>query len=148
MANSKRTAIKRNKPSAPTQFLMKQELIRKDEDVLDFGCGRGDDVTHYGFDGYDPYFEEYSSYPDQQYDKIICNYVLNVVPEFTQIRILQQIMELLKPHGIAFITVRRDITENYVNRYGVEQRVVHLPYLSIHRTNGYEIYMVVKTAPR
>ncbi|MCA9982497.1 MAG: methyltransferase domain-containing protein, partial [Anaerolineales bacterium] len=78
--------------------------------TLDFGCGLGADVAFLaaqGVDitGYDPHYAP--TYPTEQFDTIMCHYVLNVLLPEEQAYVLMAISELLKPSGRAFFTVRR-----------------------------------------
>lgn len=141
---TKRTAIRRKKASAPTKVLY--ELGVLEPPTLDFGCGYGDDVEAFGFDGYDPNFEPFTGWPTKQYKTIICNYVFCVVPKFTRQRLLYELSDLLldESGSGAFITVRRDIRKDYVTSRGTQQYVVQLPLLSIQKTPSYEIYLLTK----
>ena len=133
------TAIARSRPSAPMAFLNKDHrLVGR---TLDYGCGRGVDVDAFGMDGYDPHYSP--KRPEGLYDTIVCNYVLNVVTRNEQEQILRDIRGLLADNGIAYVTVRRDITKNYRTKNSV-QRVVRLPYPVIRETLGYCIYYVTK----
>ena len=139
-----RTAITRNKVSAPTKFLIREAHVRDldNKRVLDFGCGKGYDADVYGFDKYDPAF--FPTYPTGQYDYIICNYVLNVLTIDDEADILEQIDELLKPDGVAYISVLRDRCETYgtltieghFTKRGTYQRRVELPFQSLGKVSG------------
>lgn len=151
--NAHRTAIGRKKVSAPTKFLIREAHVRDldNKRVLDFGCGKGYDADVYGFDKYDPAF--FPDYPTGQYDYIICNYVLNVLTKEDEADILEQIDELLKPEGIAYITVRRDHCDTYgrltpeghFTKRGTYQRRVDLPFDSLGKVSGgAKTYMMSK----
>ncbi len=110
---SYRTAIRRNKASAPLSRLEEAELLKGR--ILDYGCGHGSDVRHMvaqGMDasGYDPHW--LPNEPEGAYDTIICTYVLNVVPIDQEQGIIDRIQGLLAPGGQAFFTVRRDLEGN------------------------------------
>jgi SAM-dependent methyltransferase len=147
-----RTAIARTKVSAPTKFLLREAHIQKLDDsrVLDFGCGKGYDADVYGFDKYDPAF--FPDYPTGQYDYIICNYVLNVLTKEDEADILEQIDELLKPDGVAYISVRRDkcykngklTSEGHFTRRGTYQRHVELKLESVKSMGGFQTYAMYK----
>ena len=133
---SYRTAIKRGKPSAPLKRLLKANQIRGT--VLDYGCGRGDDLRHLinqGFDaiGYDPHWLPYE--PSTLFDTILCTYVLNVVSLDEENQILVKISDLLVPGGTAFITVRRDIRGDKRTSRG-RQRETHLCFGGCVRPQG------------
>lgn len=108
---SHKTAIARTKPSAPLKYLEDHGYFFHSMyrgDMLDYGCGRGFDADHYNMDKYDPhYFPELDR--TKSYDIIFCTYVLNVVDEKTELKILEDVSSLLKPTGRAFFTVRRDM---------------------------------------
>lgn len=104
------TAITRNKLSLPVK-LYKHLLNGK---ILDFGAGMGEDVQllrQEGYDivGYDKYNYTELNALGQKYDCIICNYVLNVIPEFIdRILALELIVSLLNNRGKVFISVRNE----------------------------------------
>ena len=135
-----KTAITRSKLPVPTRDLLVQGCLKGD--VLDFGCGKCHEInnSHFSCDGYDPYFRPI--FPNKKYDTIVCNYVLNVVPPETQSKILDEIRGLLKPNGVAYVSVRRDIKENYTTK-DTEQYVVKLDCASLVRNSSYEIYRVI-----
>jgi hypothetical protein len=126
-----RTAIKRINLSAPTRFLEEEGLLVGR--VLDYGCGYGEDAKELGFEIYDPFFG--FSMPTGRFDTIVCNYVLNVVPESVQEEILRNINQRLKPDGFAYLAVRRDLTGKEPT-----QRIVKLPLPVLVENNGFCIY--------
>lgn len=79
-----RTAIARNRLSAPMQLLVRHEFVGPGATVLDYGCGQGDDVRALldgGVEasGWDPHF-----LPDgrlEQADAVNLGFVLNVIEE-------------------------------------------------------------------
>jgi DNA phosphorothioation-associated putative methyltransferase len=78
-----RTAIARSKLSAPMQVLAKWGLLQ-DATVLDYGCGRGDDVralVHAGIPavGWDPHYAPEA--PRQPADIVNLGFVLNVIED-------------------------------------------------------------------
>jgi len=142
-----RTAISRAKgrPGAPLVWLASQGLLKGR--MLDFGCGKGEAARYYHMDCYDPYHAPNFNFDAAwgTYDTITCNYVLNVVDEQTQDKILQTIRKLLAPGGIAYISVRRDIAKEGQQGAGTWQRWVELSYPSTRRVTGsYEIYQMKK----
>ncbi|MBE9006283.1 HIT domain-containing protein [Fortiea sp. LEGE XX443] len=140
------TAIERTFLSFPVQFLLNQNLLRGK--ILDFGCGLGNDVTllrEKGFDitGYDPYY--FPDYPHEQFDTIICFYVLNVLFSEEQANVIMEVSHLLKPGGKAYYAVRRDIKregfrEHYVYKKPTYQCIVKLPFHSIYLDDSRELY--------
>jgi SAM-dependent methyltransferase len=74
------TAMERTYLSFPAKVLLDKNLLQGN--VLDFGCGFGNDVKilqKQGFDitAYDPYY--FPEYPKERFHTIICFYVLNVL---------------------------------------------------------------------
>lgn len=144
--NTHLTVKERQYPSFPTKYLFAQKLIQGK--VLDFGAGLGKDVEFlkakdFEVKAYAPYYSP--EYPQERFDTILCNYVLNVLLPEEQSAVLMCIAELLKPTGKAYFTVRRDITQNGF-RYNPKREVsvyqcnVTLPYKSIYKTEHCEIY--------
>ena len=136
------TAIVRKKPSLPMRYLHDHGLLYGD--VLDYGCGRGFDCDYFNIRGYDPYFR--ADYPYTKFDTITCNYVLNVVEQKDQEKIIQNIKSLLKQNGIAYFTVRRDNFKEGFNLKGTYQTMVYLdpPFELLKKTNTYAIYKLTK----
>lgn len=76
-----KTARARTKPSVPCQWVI--DNIGTNKVILDYGCGKGSDVSHLkkaGFEsyGFDPHFQP--DLPDIEPDLITCFFVLNVIP--------------------------------------------------------------------
>ena len=140
------TAIHRDSMSAPSRYLLENNLLKGR--ILDFGCGYGFDtdfLKHKGFDitGYDSYYRPES--PEGKYDTIICNYVLNVLEPYEQADVLMDVSNFLSPGGCAYFTVRRDLKEegfriHYIHKEYTYQCNVRLPYLSLERNASFEIY--------
>ncbi len=140
------TAKERTSISFPTHWLKKNNLLQGE--ILDFGCGFGfdtDQLQKEGFDiiGYDNYYRP--EYPTKRFDTIICNYVLNVLEPEEQAEVLMSVSELLKPTGIAYFTVRRDLKyegfrTHFVHKMPTYQCNVVLPYKSIFSNENCEIY--------
>ncbi len=106
MDNTEKSAIKRNKPSAPLLYLLKKKLIKGK--VLDYGCGYGVDAEKIGADKFDPNF--WNHRPTRTYNQILCFYVLNVVDSgVNKIRIIRDMWKLLKTNGKIFFALRNDI---------------------------------------
>jgi len=99
------TAIARNKLSRPAKWLIEHNMLCGD--VLDYGCGRGYDATLCNFAKYDPYYSP--DMPVGRFDYIMCNYVLNVIPdEDERESVINDIRGRLLPGGIAYVSVRND----------------------------------------
>lgn len=108
--NSHLTAKERETLSFPAKILLKHNLLVGD--VLDFGCGFGNDVKlinaqGINIEGYDKHYFPY--YPKKKFDTIICFYVLNVLLPEEQANVLMELSQLIKPTGKVYIAVRRDL---------------------------------------
>lgn len=143
LGESQRTAISRNKPSAPMRFL--EKLGALGGKMLDYGSGRGKDADYYGMDKYDPYFAP--TEPQGQYDIITSNFVLNVLSKKEADAVIEKVRGLLKPGGVAYFSVRRDIKKDGMTSKGTYQRTVMLGkgFELVHEVRGgYAIYRMVK----
>jgi len=123
------TAIVRKEMSRPTRLGFEYGIIRGK--VLDYGCGVGTDVRKLLEQGIDAYcYEPYAhvprlwkyleelarkgrlyvsteELPDNSFDTILLNYVLNVIPDPAEReKVLRDVYRLLKPGGCAIIAVR------------------------------------------
>jgi len=147
--NSYLTAITRTKLSAPSKYLLNNNMIIGN--VLDYGCGKGFDVKFlkcYGIDvcGYDPYY--FPDKPIGKYDTIICNYVINVVEKDKEANIINEISDLLSNNGVAYIAVRRDVKNEGYRKHGsgiTYQRNVNLNLDKLVENNNYCIYIMRKS---
>ena len=162
-----RTAIKRKGPSAPLKKILqlgKMPLLSKKFSwVLDFGCGKGTDVSSlfqlgYSPSGWDPVHEPtmnggYMYYGFYNY--VLCTYVLNVIPKHKDRKAaVRKILRLLRPGGHAFISVRRDVkksgwTKNgtyQTNRASPEYDIPEHKFTceSIYKNTKFEIYELRK----
>jgi diadenosine tetraphosphate (Ap4A) HIT family hydrolase len=140
------TAIERVYLSFPAQLLWNQDLLKGQ--ILDFGCGFGNDVKLLqakGLDvtGYDPHY--FPEYPENKFDTILCFYVLNVLFPEEQTNVLMDVSHLLKPGGKAYYAVRRDLKkegfrEHFIHKKPTYQCIVKLPFKSIFLDEYCEIY--------
>ena len=132
-----KTAIRRNKSSAPCSRLHEMGLLQGR--CLDYGSGKGDDVEAYGMSGWDPAHSP--AKPRGKFDTITCSYVLNVVQAKDIPYILKDIRRLLKPGGHAYLTVRRDLGGKARKGNGTVQRhvVLKLPVVYF-KSSEYIIY--------
>lgn len=105
-------------------YLLKNNILSKEDYILDYGCGFGKDITYLKENsfkyvwGYDKYIPNYSNrdYQEQLYSQIYCFYVLNTIENNTErIETLQNIYSLLNTNGTAYIAVR-SIDEFYKNK--------------------------------
>ena len=132
--------------SFPTRWLKENNLLKGE--IFDFGCGFGFDTDElqkegYSIVGYDNYYRP--EYPTKRFDTIICNYVLNVLEPKEQAEVLMEVSELLKPTGVAYFTIRRDLKSegfriHYVHKKPTYQCNVVLPYKSLFLNENCEIY--------
>lgn len=135
------TAISRNKPSLPMQYLNKTNLLYGSK--LDYGCGKGFDAFHFNMDKYDPNWHPIM--PSYNYDTITCNYVINVIENDTDVfACLKNIQNLLSQNGTAYISIRRDVKQLGLTHKGTYQSNIHLNLHSLKRTSSYEIYVLKK----
>ncbi len=140
------TAKERTKLSFPMNWLKRNNLLSGD--ILDFGCGYGTDVEFlknegYNISGYDPYY--FNNYPQQKFDTITCIYVLNVLTEIEQSKVLLNISKLLKSGGKAYFVVRRDIKYEGFRTHKVYKKQTYqcnvvLNFKSIFKNTSCEIY--------
>lgn len=94
MINRYKTAISRKKYSKPLRLALLSGFVNLETTVLDYGCGKGSDVSFLKEDniiacGYDPYYfpeinpflnQEISHYQEiSQFDIVLLIYVLNVI---------------------------------------------------------------------
>jgi diadenosine tetraphosphate (Ap4A) HIT family hydrolase len=144
--NSHLTAKEREYLSFPAKVLFKQNLLVGD--VLDFGCGFGNDVRILNgkgveIEGYDNHY--FPEYPSKKYDTIICFYVLNVLLPEEQALVLMELSQLVKPDGKVYIAVRRDLQYEGFRTHKIHQKKTYqcnviLKSKSIFRNDNCEIY--------
>ena len=140
MNKSHLTAITRKGPSLPMRRLDGDGLLVGR--VLDYGCGRGDDMVAFDIEGYDPYY--WPDSPTGTFNTITCNYVLNVLRYKKERQaVLDIIRSKLTPRGKAYITVRNDRRNlNGRTSRGTWQCVVKLKYPVLYKTAGYVTYIL------
>jgi len=140
------TAKERQSISFPARYVWERGRLKGK--VLDFGCGLGTDVAQLkekGVDiaGYDPHYAP--GFPTEQFDTIICFYVLNVLLPEEQAAVLMDISALIKPGGRAYFAVRRDVQQggyriHRVHKKPTYQCNVRLPFKSLFCNDSCEIY--------
>lgn len=136
-----KTAIVRNKPSAPVARLVRDGRIVGR--VLDYGSGRGFDASYLGAECYDPHYQPVM--PSGRFDTIVCNFVLNVVESAaTRESIVTDIRSRLADGGCAYLTVRTDRKSlNGYTKLGTWQGYIELPdYPVVARGSGFVTYAV------
>lgn len=82
-----RTAIARQRLSMPARVALDSVVISTDTTVLDYGCGRGDDVRHLStlgitVQGWDPHYRP--DPPAAPADIVLLTYVLNVIEDIDE----------------------------------------------------------------
>lgn len=148
--NGHLTAIPRAALSTPMRHLQGQHLLTGR--ILDYGCGRGDDVEFLramGYnqaEGFDPYHRP--EMPVGRFDTITCNFVLNVIPDEAERRgVVTDIQAKLTDNGVAYISVRND--KRALNGWtgkGTWQGFIELPFEVVSKTGGYVMYRVTKNS--
>lgn len=140
-AKSHLTAISRKTLPKPTQWLMKQGLIRGR--VLDYGCGKCAPINPIDWINYDPYHYPCLVWPS--FDTIICNYVLCVLQPKERKHVLKTIHFLLKSDGKAYISVRNDRPDRgwgYSKKGTYQGRVRKLNLPLVHEERNFRIYLL------
>ena len=146
MIETHNTAITRKGPSSPLLTLEKMGLINGE--TLDYGCGRGADGRYLqskniDADSYDPFWNPISL-KENQYDTILCTYVLNVIEEKEEDGLLSSILSCLKPNGKAYLSVRRDVRRDGPTSRGYQRNVVlDFPVVK-NKKNNFCIYELSK----
>jgi diadenosine tetraphosphate (Ap4A) HIT family hydrolase len=144
--NSHLTAKERDTLSFPAKILLNQNLLVGD--VLDFGCGFGNDVKMLktkgiNIESYDKY--HFPEYPIKKFDTIICFYVLNVLLPEEQATVLMELSQLVKPTGKVYIAVRRDLQFEGFRTHKIHQKKTYqcnviLNSKSFFKNENCEIY--------
>jgi diadenosine tetraphosphate (Ap4A) HIT family hydrolase len=81
----------------------------------------------------------------EQINTILCFYVLNVLLPEQQAQVMMKVLNLLKPTGKAYFSVRRDISEDVYRNHFKHQKPTYqcnviLPFKSIFKNENTEIY--------
>lgn len=144
--NSHLTAKERDTLSFPAKILFNRDLLIGD--VLDFGCGYGNDVKMLSakginIEGYDKHY--FPAYPSKKFDTIICFYVLNVLLPEEQATVLMELSQLIKPKGKVYIAVRRDLQYEGFRMHKLHQKKTYqcnviLNSRSFFKNQNCEIY--------
>lgn len=138
-----KTAIKRKKLSVPMRKLLADgRIIGR---CLDYGCGHGYDADTLGMEAYDPHFCPIDLL-GKEYDTITCNYVLNVLPDpYDRKMVLENIRGLLAENGKAYISVRNDLKNlKGYTKIGTWQGEVVLYLPVLYRNSGFVTYLLEK----
>jgi diadenosine tetraphosphate (Ap4A) HIT family hydrolase len=144
--NSHLTAKERDTLSFPAKILLNRNLLVGE--VLDFGCGYGNDVRileskGINIEGYDKFY--FPEFPTKKFDTIICFYVLNVLMPEEQATVLMELSQLLKPNGKVYIAVRRDLQFEGFRTHKIHQKKTYqcnviLNFKSLFKNENCEIY--------
>jgi len=157
-ANSHKTAIARKRLSNPCMWLHKQGRLIGN--ILDWGCGKGDDVANlsklgYFLSGYDLHFQPVPPPKWAGFHTILCTYVLNTIPEYhDRCVIVEQALEYLLPGGWLYVSIRADkkALKGWTNKGTwqgyVGDQLANGDFILIHRTANYEIWGWRKPMPR
>ena len=115
--NTEKTAISRKTISAPLQYLLERKyfLDKKYHRALDYGCGKGKDVSWlrefgYSICGWDPFwFPDNKPGPEEDFDVVLVSYVLNVIPfEKERLEVLQDAWSYVAIGGFLLLSTRTD----------------------------------------
>jgi len=139
-ANSHRTAITRKHISLPTRYLLENNLLHGN--VVDYGCGKGMNADILSIDKYDPYY--FPMTITKKYDTVICNYVLNVIPDEADRQDVISAMKLiLKKQGTIYISVRADKKNlNGWTKKKTWQGLIELDYPTIEKNSNFVMYEI------
>jgi len=115
---------------------------------MDYGCGKCELVNPSNWVNYDPYycFADLSK-STGMFERIVCNYVLCVIPPEERMYVLKDIQRLLKDSGMAYISVRNDKPQwgwGVSKRKTYQGRVQGLPLPLLYKCHGFRIYTLTK----
>jgi len=142
MTTGYKTATTRKVLSAPMKWLSENGHLTGN--VLDYGCGKGNDANILSLVKYDPYYFPVRTMGKAVfYSTITCQYVLNViVDQVERDRVLSAIQDNLKGNGLGYITVRRDLPKQGKMGKGCFQSYVMLDLPIVKETSSYCIYLL------
>ena len=115
--------------------------------VLDYGCGYGIDARTFGWESYDPYYNDTEL--EGKFDSIVCINVLSAVSSQIRKEIIENIRELLRnDKSIAYLAVPRNLPlkgkfSGYARR---PQNYVILTLDTIYDDRKYTIYKFMKNS--
>jgi hypothetical protein len=122
------TAKSRMYMSAPMRYLLENGHLEKgrvdttqpnqmfDCEMLDYGCGRGDDIRDLLQEnikafGYDPYHVDAKWTLGVKWPLVTCIYVANVLGRDKANSLIGDIQNILRHDGVAFMAIRNDLPE-------------------------------------
>lgn len=137
--SSGKTAISRNKASAPCRKLWDKTLAPKmygsspwkTLKVIDHGCGKGSDVQYLkalgcNVQGYDPNHRDVRPTIINP-DFVLSTYVMNVLYDSYEDEWLEDIASMMDCYSVALITFRTDVKKEGYTSKGTFQKSVTLP---------------------
>ena len=136
--------MKRSNLSRPARFLKSSGLLQGN--LLDYGCGHGDDAEALGADKYDPHY--FPKKPRRKYDTITCFYVLNTLPNKKErIAVIDNVRRLLKKNGTAYFAIRanREELTGWTSKgtwQGYVPKELQLAGVPVCINKEYEIYAI------
>jgi len=122
------TAKSRMHMSVPMRYLLENGHLEKarvgtthpnqvfDTNMLDYGCGRGDDIRDLLQEGvkcfgYDPYHNDAKWTLRCKWPIVTCIYVANVLGRNEAQSLIGEIQDILRHDGVAFMAIRNDLPE-------------------------------------
>ena len=122
------TAKSRMYMSVPMRYLLENGHLEKarvdttqpnqtfDTNMLDYGCGRGDDIRDLLQEGvkcwgYDPYHVDAKWTLGVKWPLVTCIYVANVLGREKANSLIGEIQDILRHDGVAFMAIRNDLPE-------------------------------------
>ena len=100
------TSMARTDISGPVRLYDKLRLLNGE--VLDYGCGR----DPHKYNRFDPYYYANYTLLLRQWNTVMCNFVLNILPlEHNRFELLRTLFTLIKPGGTILIAVRDDVPQ-------------------------------------
>lgn len=133
-----KTAIARQALSRPCRTAIANRIFQENYSLLDYGCGRGDDVrnlTKLGFTitGYDPYWQPNLSASSA--DAVLLNFVLNTIedaeerPEvlkFTFALANQALIVAVRTDGSGEVNTKMGTFQKYFTQQEAQDFLVHV----------------------
>lgn len=154
MTRKKSPAIRRKGLSRPVKWIADRLILT---DVLDWGCGRGDDVFHLRLAGvtamgWDPAFHRADQRPQPcaGFDTVLCTYVANTLLDVRDRIALYETLERFAEAGSeVFLSVRRDGKGRTATQvFDVDPRQEHEAlWACIHENSQFAIFKLFTPFP-
>lgn len=130
-----KTAICRSQLSTPMQLLARHGFLDGEHSILDYGCGRGDDLAilqeaQLPAHGWDPYYAP-DAHPTEPADVVNLGFVINVIEEPSErVQVLQNAFALCRQcmsvavmvAGRAQVRAQRPYRDGYISARGTFQK--------------------------